>query len=356
MNTKDQIDESILLEIVDNASIPLASQMNQTIQAGLPLESGIRALAEQTGSRRARQALLELSDRLEQGVPLAEAMSGAQSRLPRSMSALVEAGLETGRLDTVMQYSVEQSQRAGWLRQQIWMSLAYPMFLLWFASGICAFVLLTIIPQFKSIFDDFGTEVPGLTMALIKLSDTALIFGWRPVLAIMPLIILAWSPFLALARSRLGRRWSTSIPLLGSVFRLATLSDFCQILAILMNAKLPFSKALRFAANASDDYWLDHKCQRMAADMDEGATPDEAAVLAGLPNSLTQVFRHVSSDRTVVEALHGLSDLYAARCSVSSRLVSQIFEPFAVILVVGFAGTTALAVFMPLIKLLNDLS
>jgi type II secretory pathway component PulF len=356
VSNKDIIDESISLEIIDNESIPFASQVSQTVRAGLPLESGIRALAEQTASGRTRRALLELSDKLEQGIPLVDAMAESQARLPRSMSALVEAGMETGRLDTVMQYSVEQSQRAGWLRQQIWMSMAYPIFLLWFASDICAFVLITIIPQFKNIFNDFGTELPGLTLALVGLSDAALTVGWWPILLFMPLLGLAWIPFLALGRTRLGRRWSTSIPLLGSVFRLATLSDFCQILAILMESNLPFPKALRFAAHASDDYWLGRKCTLVAHAMEEGATPDEAAMLAGMPNSLTQVFRHASSDRTVVEALRGLADLYAARCSVSSRLVGSLFEPFAVILVVGFAGLTAIAVFMPLIKLLNDLS
>jgi type II secretory pathway component PulF len=336
--------------------IPLASQLGQAVRAGLPLESGLRALAEQTNSWRTRRALLKLSERLEQGVPLTEAMRDSSAFLPNSLSALVEAGMETGRLDTVMQYSVEQSQRATSLRQQIWLALVYPLFLLWFSMMICAFILLTILPQFKQIFDGFGTELPGLTAFLLRISSLATQIGWGPILLAFPILIITCILFFTVKRSKFANRWAASIPLLGAVFRLATLSEFCQILAILLESRLPFSKALRFAAAASDDKWLSRRCQLIAHDMDAGATPDAAAMLAGLPNGLQQVFRHASSERTIVESLRGLSDLYAAQCSASSRLVTRILEPFVVVVVMGNVGITAIALFLPLIKLLNDLS
>lgn len=340
----------------DMSGLPLASQLSQAVQIGLPLESQLRALAEQTYSPSDRRARLELSAELERGTPLAEAMQKLGARLPRSMSALVAAGMETGRLDTVMQYSVEQSQRATWLSQQILTSLAYPVVLMWFGSSICLGMLLGIMPQFKTIFDDFGTELPALTLALLGLSDAVGTVGSGLILTAMTVLAFAWIPVLIFGQTRLGRRWASSIPLLGIVFRLATLSDFCQILAVLLESRLPFPKALGFAASASDNQWLIRKCKRISRLLEDGDTPDQAAMLAGMPNSLSQVFRHASSDQTVVDALRGLAELYAARCSVSSRLIKTIFEPFAVIAVVGFAGTMAIAVFLPLIKLLNDLS
>ncbi len=340
----------------DVGGIPLASQLSQAVRAGMPLESGLRALAEQTSSWRTRRALLNLSDRLEQGIPLAEAMRDSSAFLPKNLSPLVEAGMETGRLDSVMQYSVEQSQRAVSLRQQIWMSLVYPLFLIWFSVMICTFVLLNIIPQFKQIFVDFGTELPGLTSALLGVTTVATRIGWGPIVLFLPILIVLCMLFFMMERSGFARRWLTSIPLLGTVFRFAALSEFCQILAILLESRLPFSKALRFSAAASDDNWLIRKCQLVTQDLDAGATPDEAAMLADLPNGLQQVFRHASSDRTVVESLRGLSDLYAARCSASSRLLTSILEPFVVVMVMGLVSVTAIALFMPLIKLLNDLS
>ena len=337
-------------------SLPVAGHVNQAIRAGLPLESGLRALAAQTRSRGTRRALVELSDNLERGTPLVDAMRESESRLPRAMTALVEAGMETGRLDSVMQYSLEQSQRAMWLRQEIWMSIAYPLFLLLFAISICSFNLLWVIPNFEKIFEDFGTELPGLTRALIELSRVARQIEGLPLVAFLPLLIGGLILILAFSRTSASRRWMSSIPLFGSVFRMASLSEFCQVMALLMESKLPFSKALRYAANACDDEWISRKCRAIELEIENGTTADEAAVLVGLPNSLRQVFRHIGSHRTVIDALRSLAELYAARSSVASRLVSSILEPFVVLLVLGFAGISAIALFLPLIQLLNDLS
>ena len=178
----------------------------QAIRTGLPLESGLRALAEQTRSRRTREALLQLGENLERGMSLADALEVSNAELPRSMRALVQAGLETGRLDSVMQYCVEQSQRAISLRQQIWVSLSYPMFLVWFAMVICGGVLLRIAHPFRQILDDFGTELPDLTVVLMTVSSTMngawLVRLWVVIaIASGPMIV---SDHLAFGMTRIG--------------------------------------------------------------------------------------------------------------------------------------------------------
>ncbi|HEY0981628.1 type II secretion system F family protein [Schlesneria sp.] len=337
-------------------SLPVAAHVNHTIHAGLPLESGLRALAEQTRSRSTRRALVDLSEQLERGVPLADAMRHSTGRLPRTMTALVEAGMKSGRLDAVMQYSVDQSQQAMWLRQEIWASLAYPAFLICFACCVSAFILLSVIPAFEGIFGDFGIELPGLTVALLNFSKFMRRAGWVLVASAVPLILFGLAVISATGRRWFSRNWLTSIPLLGSVFRLAALSEFCRVMGILVEANLPFSSALRHAADANNDEWVSRRARLVAVDIEGGVSPDDAALAAGLPNALSQVFRHVGSQRTVVDALHSLSDLFAVRCRVACRTLNSIFEPVVVLSVLGLAGMTVAAIFIPLIKLLNALA
>ncbi len=340
----------------DADSASLAGQVSLAIRTGLPLESGLRALAEQTRSRRTRKALLELSQRLEQGTPLVDAVKGCDTGLPRSMRALVGAGMEAGRLDAVMQYSIEQSQRTISLQQQIWLALSYPIFLIWFSVLICASVLLFIVPVFSKIFDDFGTELPFVTLFVVRAAAFMRIFGtWSWLVFLIGGIGIGVIVLLA-AFSKLGQRWSTSVPLVGRVFRFAALTDFCRVLAILVESGLPFPKSLHFAGNASDDRWLVRQCRLMKSEIEDGSTPELAAQIAELPNTLAQVLRSANSERALAEALRGLSDIYATQCFVASKLVSTVMAPFAVTIVIGFVGMTAIALFMPLIKLLNDLS
>ena len=351
MSNNDEI-----IQLGDADFITMTGQVTQSIRTGLPLESGLRALAEQTRSRRSRQALIRMSESLEQGLPLVDALRVSDAALPRTMRVLVDAGLQTGRLDHVMQYCVEQSQRAISLRQQIWMFLSYPLFLIWFAMLICGGILLTIVPSFKKIFDDFGTEMPGLTVVLINFSDAMVNFGFLPWLTLMLFGPLAAFIVLTMGLSKSGHHWATSIPLIGRVFRDAALTDLCQLLAILVESGLSFPKALRFSGDASEDRWLKRKCLMVADDIDQGSTAEAGARLAALPNSMTQVFRGTNSERTFAEALRGLADIYSAQCFVTSQLINAVVAPFAVTAVIGFVGLTAIALFMPLIKLLNDLS
>jgi type II secretory pathway component PulF len=335
---------------------PLANTLGQAIRAGLPLESGLRALAEQTRSRWTRSSLLDLSRRLEQGMPLADAIKASKSGLPRQMQALIAAGLETGRLDSVMQYCIEQSQRATSLRQHIWLALSYPLFLMWFSTLICSSILILIVPAMAKIFDDFGTEIPIVTQTLIKTSRFVASFGLLPWCVIIVGGIGFWLIFVIAGFSKLGQRWATSIPMIGRAFRYAALTDFCQILAILSESGLPFPKALNFAGNASDDRWLGRKCKFVARQIERGTSPAISAREAQLPNSLSQVFRESNSIGTFSDALRGLSDIYAAQCHVTVHVSNRFLAYLAVTFVVGFAGTTAIALFVPLIKLLNDLS
>ena len=94
------LNQQKIAELSNDDMLPIASQVNRAIRTGLPLESGLIALAEQSRSPKTRRALIALSERLQQGMPLAEAIHESSLGLPRAMGALVEAGLETGRLDS----------------------------------------------------------------------------------------------------------------------------------------------------------------------------------------------------------------------------------------------------------------
>ena len=353
----------VSVEVIKSNSIPIAGQLSQTIQAGLPLESGLRALAEQTGSAKTRRALIELCQKLEQGMPLADALRSSSAGLPRQMKALVEAGIESGRLDSVMRYCIEQLQRATSLRQHIWLGLSYPLFLIWFSTLICGLILYCLVPTLgdivtgvTGIFNNSGTELTAATTWLMGFSSFVFAFGYEPWLILMLSGLGSYAVFLCFGLSNWGQRWTTSIPVVGRVFRLAALTDFCHILATLAESGLSFSKAVRFAGAASDDRWLSRKCQLMADDMDQGTPPSNAAEQVGLPTTLCQVFREANSERTFVQALRALADIYAAQCHVTSQLVNTVVSQFSVAFVLGFVGIVLISMFVPVIRLLKDLA
>lgn len=349
-------DETYALGRADQISI--SGQLNQVIQSGLPLESGLRALAEQTRSSQTRRTLIALSDSLERGQSLPDALAANSKGLPRRMRALIAAGLSTGRLDTIMMYIIEVSQRAISIKQQIWLAVSYPLFVIWVAFVICGAMLIGVIPQFKDfldqIFESWGKGMPWLTRVVLWISDTLLIVGWETWVFLAIGSLVGYLLFVSFFISDSGYRWTTLIPLFGRVFRFAALTDFCRILAALVESGLPFDKSLQFAAEASDDGWIDRKCRMMLIEIDKGAAPPYAASISGLPNTLCQVFRHTESQKSFAQALRGLADIYAAETQTTSQFANGVIGQFAVALVISVTGLCTLAMTIPMFILLRD--
>ena len=351
-------DDQPVIRFTDADVESVMGQLDATSRAQLPLAPALIAMAEETYSPRTRRGLRQLAARLERGETLSQALESVHLRLSPALRVLAERGSQFGRFDAVLHWTVEQTRRSNELRRQLWMALTYPFFLIAIASVVGSFMFFFIVPQFAKIFDDFGTQLPGLTIAVVELSRFGTTY-WLPcvvVAGLLLLLVLVTCPFVWRGHWLVSRRWSGSIPLIGPLFRLAALSEFCHLLAVFVESELPLATGVLVAGESSEDEWLKMVSVQLALDIDRGIGAEMAALTCGFPASLAHVLRETSSPKTLADALHGLAEIYSARTEVNSRLTSTIIEPFVMIFTVVGLGTVVIALFMPLIKLLNDLS
>lgn len=335
----------------------ILGQVDTAARAQLPLAPALRAMSEEAPSRRTRRELIRLAERLEQGESLPDALRTVRTRLSPAIMLLAENELQFGRIDSVLHWTVEQARRSRELRRQLWLALIYPFVLMSVALMVAGFLLFAIVPQFAKIYEDFGTQLPGLTAVVINIAR----FGqqyWPVMLAVivfLVILVLATSPLGRVGRWLVTQRWSGSIPVIGPLFRMAALSDFCHLLAVFVESELPLASSVLVAGESSDDKWLNHASSQWALDIDEGIAAELGALTSGFPSSLAHVFRDTVTPIGMAEALHGLGDIYAARTEVNSRLTSTIVEPFVMVLTVVGLGTLLVALFMPLFGMMHDL-
>src|SRR5262249_15547185 len=140
-------------------------------------------------------------------------------------------------------------------------------------------------------------------------------------------------------------------------FRWASLSNFCQLLATLMELEIPLPQALRAAADVNDDYSLARKARTAAVAIEHGQSPREAICQPGhcLPE-LGAAFHWAGRGGDFVESLRASGEVFSARSRVQTNLVLWIFEPVILTTLAISVGFLVIALFLPLIKLLNDLS
>ncbi len=337
-------DAILILEEADLAS-----------SASVPLAPGLRAMAAEAWSGRFRRTLHELADRLDAGEPLPSVLESLRPALSPVMEALLEEGTDCGRMDLILHWSVEQSRRRANLRRQLWTALAYPFFLIAIAALITVFFLTAIAPQFNSIYRDFGTQLPAITQAVLWISRVVTGYWvWElsaaGVLAALGIVAFFGSDWCS------RQRWWGKIPLIGPLFRLVALADFCQFLAILIEIRSPLPKAVRLAGRASGDKWLMACGAELASVIEAGQFSAATSAELRLPQAIGQMLHGIADPDSLAEALYGLAEIYSARAEVNSRFVAVIVDPLVMTVITIGLGTIAISLFVPLIKLLNDLS
>jgi type II secretory pathway component PulF len=341
----------------DDDFVTVADQLETITAQRLPLVASLRTLVEEAPRPRLRHAVNRVIAALDEGRSLEEALGGLRSAVPKRMAILFEHSAHAGRLPFLIQQAVEQFRMTAELRRRVIVNLTYPLILLLLAAVICGAFLLVIVPGFKKMFEDFDTSLPSLTVLLIAVSDLLVNYA-----VILVFALLAGGAIIAVILFRSEEaNWRHSIlrriPFVGGLFRAASLSGFCRMLAVLVDSGYSLIDAFRIAAAANDDARLSASAQSITADLERGISPvDAVRVSEAFPREMLPVFRWADQKGLFIEALRGAADIYAARSQMNSGVFAVVLEPVVMFGVASTIGLILLALFLPLIKLLNDLA
>ncbi|MEQ9409682.1 MAG: type II secretion system F family protein [Fuerstiella sp.] len=320
------------------------------------LLNGLRSLAAESGSPWSDR-VNQLRLLLEQGQTLSEALITSQGLLPEQTLIAIRVGEETGTLKQVLAEEAHRLMNRPVAASPVQASL--PTTIGWLLAvgvimkAVVAFIMFHIIPKFKKIFNDFGVDLPDMTNSLIGCSDWLLRYWYLVIFPALTLVVLlVWKmiqgqlEFLSTGRiwltEYIPRYWSPLIlRLLGiTITAGATLtSGIHAILKELQPGRAAKKlSAVRLQTDAGEDCW-------QALQQNGFLTRREVAFLesAARTSHLDWGLLHLS--RT----------LERRRSRWSQRIAATI-QPLTVLLMGLLVGFVCIALFLPLVKLLNDLS
>ena len=155
----------------------LTRQLATLIQAALPLDETLSAVADQADKPRIKSMLYSIRSRVLEGHTLAAGLADYPKVFPELYRATVDAGEQSGHLDTVLERLADYTESRQEIQGKVRQALIYPAFLSLFAIAIVVFMMTSIVPQVVSVFEDTGQELPGLTHTLIAMSDFVVDYG-----------------------------------------------------------------------------------------------------------------------------------------------------------------------------------
>src|SRR5262245_45258752 len=145
-------------------------QLAALIHAGLPVLQSIQMLRQRSPNPKLRLVLADVEARIKSGSALSEALEAQGDTFPKIYTASILAGERSGNLDDVLRRYVEYSKSIAALRRKIRGALTYPIMLLCSAFVLIAILTTFVIPQFSSLYDNMGADLPGITVFVVGLS------------------------------------------------------------------------------------------------------------------------------------------------------------------------------------------
>jgi type IV pilus assembly protein PilC len=364
-------------------------QLSILQDAGLPILRSLRILEGQCKPGPLKNALIDVCEDIEGGATLSEAMAKTPKAFNRLYVNMIKAGEAGGALEIILQRLAEFMEKSESLKRKVKGAMVYPVVVVLVACAILTFIMIKIVPAFKQIFEDFDTELPAMTQLLIDISTMIVTFWY--MIPIVP--IVTWL-FIKVMRSfKMGRMgWDLfvlKIPVFGMIIEKNTVARTTRTLGTLVASGVPILEALNITRETSGNAMFENMYGTIYDAIREGETIARPMKESSKPpfNIFTLMFwflfvagpigvllyimkmRQRVVDDLVVNMvdvgeetgeldtmLYKVADTYDEEVAVLTESLVSLLEPIMVCILGGMVGFIVVALFLPLIKIIETLT
>ena len=331
----------------------LTTYVAELAGAQLPLAAGLRALAEEMPGSRTTRSLLVLAQRLERGIPLADAIEGPDVGLPPYFRSLLVASSRAGDFSTMLHELLNHQRLTEELRGRLWQAVAYPIVLISLMIAWCVFIMMWLLPPMRKIWDDFDTRLPAVTNLLIWLADHGPLLALIGVAVVVPLVLAARGA----RKYALLARLMGGVPIVGPLWRNWSLSEFSNLLGLLVERRMPLPEALELTATSVRHGAIAQGCRDAARKVAGGQNLSTAiARLRVFPPSLVPLVEWGERTGALPRALHDASEMFSTRAQLRDQFLAAVSAPMTFLMVAGVLMFVIVAMYAPLVSLISVLS
>lgn len=325
--------------------------------AGLPVLRALRILEKQMRPSALKNALIDVVDDVESGSTLSEAFGKHPRAFDRLYVNMVKAGEAGGALEVILQRLAEFKEKSQSLKRKVIGAMVYPAVVIMAAVGILIFIMVAIIPKFEKIFREFGLKLPALTQFLIDVSMWCSKYWWS-----LPLIPLGiWLLMKLIRLSRAGNyaldRMTLWVPIIGKIVEKTVVARTMRTLGTLVSSGVPILESLAIVRETANNAVFERMFQRVYESIREGDTIAEPLRESRLVDDMVTNMIEVGEETGDLDTmLYKVADFYDEEVDTAVKSLISLLEPIMIIVLGGIIGTIVVALFLPMIGLLEGLS
>lgn len=333
-------------------------QFSTMIDAGVSLVRALDVLGEQTQNPKLRRMIIDIQQEVEAGQTLSKAMGKYPKTFTSLFVGLVRAGEVGGVLEEALQRLSHFLEKDMELRRKVKAALTYPAIVVVVAVGIVVGLCTFIVPKFVDLFKELGvTELPAMTQVLVDFSDF-LKNRWYMGLIILLLLYVTTKWF---GTTRVGRRVidriKLKVPVFGKLHHKIVLARFSRTLGTLLVSGVPILQALETVAGVVGNGIIADAVMEARARIREGDRINDPLEKSRMfPPMVVHMISIGEESGALDTMLSKIADFYEQEVDATLQSLTSAIEPVLIVFLGVCVGFIVIAMFMPLIQVIQNLS
>ena len=334
-------------------------QLATLVNAGLPLMRGIEVLKRQMKDAQMREALDGIGENIAAGGTFSESLTAYPKIFDNLYVNMVKAGEAGGVLEVVLGRLAEFAEKSEQIKNKVKGAMIYPIVVLVAAVGITAFLLVTVIPKFKQVFADMlgGAELPAITQFVIDASEWVQHNYITIAVGVVVLVVLKK----IIGKTEKGATmfdWlSLRMPVTGTLVQRTAVSRVTRTLGTLLSSGVPILQSLMIVRDTTGNRIVSNSLQDVhdAVKEGEGMTVplSQCWVFPPMVVSMVEVGEETGA---LAEMLTRIANTYDDEVDNAVAGMTAAIEPALIIVLAVVVGTIVVAMFLPMIKIIQSVS
>jgi type IV pilus assembly protein PilC len=333
-------------------------QLATLIDSGLPLLRGLAVLTKQERDPVLKNTINKLAESVQGGSTFSESLGQYPLIFNNLYVNMVKAGEVGGVLELALARLAEFQEKATKIKNKVAAAMIYPLIVMTMAIAIMGFLLVFIVPKFEAIFHDMlgDKPLPLVTTFVISVSK----FAQDQWLGIIGLIAVLVGGYKFANRTPRGKSFVDGVrlrlPLFGEIIRKTAISRFSRTLGTLVTSGVPILQALNITRETAGNIIIARAIGQVHESVKEGDSIVEPLEASGVfPPMVVSMVDVGEETGQLPEMLLKIADVYDDEVDNAVAAMTAALEPIMIVFLAVVVGTIVIALFMPLIGIIQGL-
>ncbi|GAA5216690.1 type II secretion system F family protein [Corallincola platygyrae] len=331
----------------------ITRQIATMLSAGVPLVQSIEMIARGHEKQAMQTLLTGILNELQAGKPFSECLKAHPKHFDDLYCDLVDAGEQSGALDTIYDRIATYKEKAEALKSKIKKAMFYPAAVMVVALVVTSILLIFVVPQFQDIFEGFGAELPAFTMMVIHISEFMQAYWY----IILGGAILFGYVFKKAHETNPKVRDKTDeyivkLPIIGPILHKAAIARFARTLSTTFAAGVPLINALESAAGASGNAVYRRAIMSIQNEVQTGMQMNVAMRMTGIfPDMVVQMVAIGEESGALDGMLAKVANIYEMEVDDAVDGLTSLLEPLIMVVLGTLVGGLIVAMYLPIFSM-----